>query len=55
MLNNYLDAQRIDDATLVLDAGCGTGLAARTNRALRRVLRESVLFPTSLSSKAVGC
>ncbi len=31
MLNNYLDAMCIDDARLVLDAGCGTGLAARTN------------------------
>jgi ubiquinone/menaquinone biosynthesis C-methylase UbiE len=29
MLNNYLDAMCIDDARLVLDAGCGTGLAAR--------------------------
>lgn len=30
MLNEYLDAMNIDDAHLILDMGCGTGLAART-------------------------
>ena len=29
MLQEYLDAMHIDDAGLVLDMGCGTGLAAR--------------------------
>lgn len=29
MLDEYLDAMRIDEARVVLDMGCGTGLAAR--------------------------
>lgn len=29
MLQDYLDAMRVDDAGTVLDMGCGTGLAAR--------------------------
>jgi ubiquinone/menaquinone biosynthesis C-methylase UbiE len=35
MLDEYLDAMRIDDATAVIDLGCGTGVASR------RIVRRS--------------